>query len=156
MGTSRSNIQELIGKALVIPDAEIGPAATNLKVPPTIDVSHEYREAYSDGYRHAITDVRKYLLKTPWEFVIVNSEGIIRDKSSQIELTRMTDTSAGPIILEALNRMAARFTCKTRSRTVQTTQQCLYTQALTCRVAYPHDIEQWCGFCSGTHKAEQL
>lgn len=61
MGSGTSNIEVLIKSVLTQTDEQVGPACVNVKVPPTVDTSDKFREAYSQGYRHALTDVRKYL-----------------------------------------------------------------------------------------------
>lgn len=46
--------------ALTASDAEVGPACCHVSVPPTIVTDEEFREAYTQGYRHALSDVRKF------------------------------------------------------------------------------------------------
>lgn len=61
MGISDSNIKLLIEHALHDSDEQVGPACVNVKVPPTIVMTEDFREPYVQGYRHALSDVRKYL-----------------------------------------------------------------------------------------------
>lgn len=63
MGIDDSNIKRNIERALTASDEEVGPACVNIVVPPTIDNTESFREAYVQGYRHALADVRKYLKK---------------------------------------------------------------------------------------------
>lgn len=42
-------------------DDVVGLACTNVNVPPTLVMDDAFREAYVQGYRHAIHDVREYL-----------------------------------------------------------------------------------------------
>lgn len=50
-----------IAFALNATDDEVGPACMNVPVPPTIRTDDEFREAYVQGYHHALADVRKHL-----------------------------------------------------------------------------------------------
>jgi hypothetical protein len=61
MGISESNVQLIIEHALRDSDKQVGPACMNVPVPPTIVMDDTFREAYMQGYRHALADVRKYL-----------------------------------------------------------------------------------------------
>lgn len=47
--------------ALTASDEQVGPACMLVPVPPTIADDHDFREAYTQGYRHALSDVREYL-----------------------------------------------------------------------------------------------
>jgi hypothetical protein len=51
--------------ALSATDDQVGPACSNVPVPPTIAMGDAFREAYSQGYRHALADVRKHLSEPP-------------------------------------------------------------------------------------------
>jgi hypothetical protein len=44
--------------ALSDPDEVVGPACSHVVVPPTVDMSERFRDAYMQGYRHALSDVR--------------------------------------------------------------------------------------------------
>lgn len=48
-----------IRNALEAPDEVVGPACMNVPVPPTIATDDAFREPYSQGYRHALSDARK-------------------------------------------------------------------------------------------------
>lgn len=50
-----------ISAVLAASDEAVGPACSNVKVPPTIAVDESFREPYAQGYRHALTDVRATL-----------------------------------------------------------------------------------------------
>lgn len=50
-----------IAWALNAPETEVGPACSNATVPTTIVMDDTFREPYSQGYRHALSDVRKLL-----------------------------------------------------------------------------------------------
>lgn len=54
---------ENVRRALAASDEEVGPACMNVEVPNTIDMTEPFREAYVQGYRHALTDVREVLHK---------------------------------------------------------------------------------------------
>ena len=47
--------------ALLASDEQVGPACSNVPVPPTIAEDEAFREAYAQGYRHALSDVRRWL-----------------------------------------------------------------------------------------------
>jgi hypothetical protein len=42
-------------------DEEVGPACMEVRVPKTVDMISPFREGYEQGYRHALSDVRKVL-----------------------------------------------------------------------------------------------
>jgi hypothetical protein len=42
-------------------DDQVGPACSNVPVPLTIATDDEFRNIYEQGYRHALSDVRKWL-----------------------------------------------------------------------------------------------
>jgi len=46
-------------------DDEVGPACMNVPVPETIRMDDDFREAYVQGFRHALADVRAYLSRCP-------------------------------------------------------------------------------------------
>lgn len=58
---ARMNDMDNIAFALTAPDQEVGPACMLVPVPPTIRNDDDFREAYVQGYRHALSDVREYL-----------------------------------------------------------------------------------------------
>ena len=45
--------------ALTASDEAVGPACMLVPVPPTIDMSDKFREAYAQGWRHALWAVRR-------------------------------------------------------------------------------------------------
>jgi hypothetical protein len=47
--------------ALAATDDQVGPACMNVEVPPTINMDHDFREAYVQGYRHALADARRVI-----------------------------------------------------------------------------------------------
>lgn len=50
-----------IRDVLAMTDEEVGPACSYVEVPPTIVMDDDFRRVYSQGYRHALSDVRSYL-----------------------------------------------------------------------------------------------
>ena len=52
-----------VADALAASDAVVGPACSNVEVQETIDMTEPFREAYVQGYRHALADVREVLRK---------------------------------------------------------------------------------------------
>ncbi len=54
-------MSDSVSKWLSATDEEVGPACMLVLVPPTIDMSERFREAYAQGYRHALSDVRAEL-----------------------------------------------------------------------------------------------
>ena len=52
---------ENVAWALQASADEVGPACARVDVPRTIDMTDDFRDAYSQGYRHAIADVRMHL-----------------------------------------------------------------------------------------------
>jgi len=56
--------------ALTVSDAEVGPACMNVPVPPTIAMDDTFREAYAQGYRHALADVRAATVQPPGQDVL--------------------------------------------------------------------------------------
>jgi hypothetical protein len=44
--------------ALTASDIEVGPACSFVPVPPTVVMDAGFREVYTQGYRHALSDAR--------------------------------------------------------------------------------------------------
>lgn len=51
--------------AITAPEDQVGPACSRVTVPDTIAMDETFREAYVQGYRHALVDVRKLLSELP-------------------------------------------------------------------------------------------
>lgn len=58
---STEHEKQAIAWALTASSQEVGPACMHVPVPATIDDTEDFREAYCQGYRHALSDVRAAL-----------------------------------------------------------------------------------------------
>ena len=57
--TEKADWEVEVEWAITAPETEVGPACMSVRVPRTVDMTHAFREAYEQGYRHAMSDVRK-------------------------------------------------------------------------------------------------